>query len=538
MRALDPSSSLLTLPFGRTTVGAHLTVVVDEATSRRPLVVCTFDPGTGHLHALQAAGVKCEVVLGMEDFTALIGAYEPSDWFLFVDPRCSAMSFDPARLFGGLDESPRIVRHLIALDANAGGTSERVEFDSLGRVRRVQRYYDAVTWTVASGVACSLVPVSTFRRRPPVFSSLEQLRSELAARSCPSRDVPMTEPAFDLSTERGLLRLNERALAIDGGGTHESAALDPTARLIGNVAVHEGATVGERAVIVGPSVIGRGARIERGAVVAQAVVAAGATLQAAVTLRHRVAAGVWSDGQGPSDSAEWQPDEDVAPFVDEGPDPSPRLYPRVKTIAEAIVASLGLIVLSPLLALVAILIKLESRGPVFYGDPREAKDGRLFRCYKFRTMAVGAAAAQRDLMKANQMDGPQFKIDRDPRVTRLGRWLRLISLDELPQLFNVAMGQMSLVGPRPSPFRENQTCVPWRDARLSVRPGITGLWQVCRHDRSSGDFHQWIYYDMQYVRNMSFLLDLKILIATAITLGGKGHVPLSWMIAPTSKERV
>jgi lipopolysaccharide/colanic/teichoic acid biosynthesis glycosyltransferase len=125
----------------------------------------------------------------------------------------------------------------------------------------------------------------------------------------------------------------------------------------------------------------------------------------------------------------------------------------------------------------------------------------------------------------------------DPRVTRLGRWLRLISLDELPQLINVAMGQMSLVGPRPSPFRENQTCVPWRDARLSVRPGITGLWQVCRHDRSSGDFHQWIYYDMQYVRHMSFLLDLKILIATVITLGGKGHVPLSWMIA-SSKEHV
>jgi lipopolysaccharide/colanic/teichoic acid biosynthesis glycosyltransferase len=94
------------------------------------------------------------------------------------------------------------------------------------------------------------------------------------------------------------------------------------------------------------------------------------------------------------------------------------------------------------------------------------------------------------------------------------------------------MGQMSLVGPRPSPFRENQMCIPWRKARLSVRPGITGLWQICRHDRASGDFHQWIYYDLLYARHMSLWLDLKILAATAATLGGRGHVPLSWMISP------
>ena len=136
-------------------------------------------------------------------------------------------------------------------------------------------------------------------------------------------------------------------------------------------------------------------------------------------------------------------------------------------------------------------------------------------------------------MATNQMDGPQFKMDRDPRVTRLGRMLRAISLDELPQLLNVAVGQMSLVGPRPSPFRENQMCIPWREARLSVRPGITGLWQVCRHERATGDFHQWIYYDLLYVRHMSPWVDLKILFATVITLGGKGHVPLSWVIPPS-----
>ena len=103
----------------------------------------------------------------------------------------------------------------------------------------------------------------------------------------------------------------------------------------------------------------------------------------------------------------------------------------------------------------------------------------------------------------NEVDGPQFKMDGDPRVTRVGAWLRRVSLDELPQLFNIVLGHMSFVGPRPSPFRENQICIPWREARLSVRAGISGLWQVCRAERSAGDFHQWIHYDLLYVRNMS-----------------------------------
>jgi lipopolysaccharide/colanic/teichoic acid biosynthesis glycosyltransferase len=150
-------------------------------------------------------------------------------------------------------------------------------------------------------------------------------------------------------------------------------------------------------------------------------------------------------------------------------------------------------------------------------------------------MFQGADAQQRQLYANNQLDGPQFKLDHDPRVTRVGRWLRSISFDELPQLINVLRGEMSIVGPRPSPFRENQTCVPWRAGRLSVLPGISGLWQVCRHDRKAGDFHQWIYYDLLYV---SPWLDLKILLATVLTLGGRWPVRLSWMLdAADATER-
>jgi lipopolysaccharide/colanic/teichoic acid biosynthesis glycosyltransferase len=128
------------------------------------------------------------------------------------------------------------------------------------------------------------------------------------------------------------------------------------------------------------------------------------------------------------------------------------------------------------------------------------------------------------------VDGPQFKMKDDPRITSVGRLVRMTNIDEIPQLFNVLLGHMSLVGPRPSPFRENQICVPWRRARLSVRPGITGLWQICRERRSSGDFQQWIFYDTLYVRHASTWLDIKIILATVFTLGGFRRLPPSYFV--------
>jgi lipopolysaccharide/colanic/teichoic acid biosynthesis glycosyltransferase len=226
----------------------------------------------------------------------------------------------------------------------------------------------------------------------------------------------------------------------------------------------------------------------------------------------------------------------ATPALREQERPRQSLYGSLKPLLEGAAAILGLLLLSPLLLVIAALIKLDTRGPVFYGHKREGKDGRVFRCWKFRTMVEGAQARERELQARSQVDGPQFKLRDDPRLTRVGRFLRPTSFDELPQLLNVALGQMSLVGPRPSPFRENQLCVPWREGRLSVRPGITGLWQVCRHARAAGDFHQWIQYDLLYVRHISFAVDLKILIATLLTGGGKGHVPLSWILPASLEE--
>jgi lipopolysaccharide/colanic/teichoic acid biosynthesis glycosyltransferase len=216
-----------------------------------------------------------------------------------------------------------------------------------------------------------------------------------------------------------------------------------------------------------------------------------------------------------------------------------RLHLAAKRVMDVVLSFLGLLVLSPFLLLVAIVIKLDSAGPVLFVHQRERKGGKEFPCFKFRTMRADAHREQRMLYKQSILDGPQFKVPRDPRLTSVGPWLRSTNIDELPQLINVLLGHMSLVGPRPSPFRENQICVPWRRARLSVRPGITGLWQVCRgEDRSRGDFHEWIFFDIAYVRHVSVWLDLKIVLATLLTLGGRWSVPMSWMIPAARRKPV
>jgi lipopolysaccharide/colanic/teichoic acid biosynthesis glycosyltransferase len=158
---------------------------------------------------------------------------------------------------------------------------------------------------------------------------------------------------------------------------------------------------------------------------------------------------------------------------------------------------------------------IEDGTPLFFGHRRQGRGGKVFTCWKFRTMHRDAEKAARQLEQYNRADGPQVLIPNDPRVTRIGRILRKTNLDELPQFWNVLTGQMSLVGPRPSPDDENQYCPAWRDLRLSVRPGITGLWQLKRTREPGEDFQEWIKYDIQYVLKASFWFDLVILVRTA-----------------------
>lgn len=176
-----------------------------------------------------------------------------------------------------------------------------------------------------------------------------------------------------------------------------------------------------------------------------------------------------------------------------------------------------LIVASPIMLLIAIVIKLTSPGPVFFVQDRVGLNKRRFKMYKFRTMEVDAEQRQLELEALNEADGPVFKMKNDPRITRPGTWLRKTSLDELPQLFNVLQGDLSLVGPRPLPERDFQRFDQhWFNRRFSVKPGITCIWQIS--GRSETSFDKWIVQDLEYIEKWSLGLDLKILFKTVPTV--------------------
>lgn len=214
-------------------------------------------------------------------------------------------------------------------------------------------------------------------------------------------------------------------------------------------------------------------------------------------------------------------DEPVITLV---PPPMSGWQLTTKRVIDIIGATILLILLAPVFAIIALTIKFTSEGPVFFIQDRVGLNKRKFPMKKFRTMLSNAEALQASLEHLNEASGPVFKIEDDPRITPVGRFLRRTSLDELPQLFNVLQGHMSLVGPRPLPLRDYAGfSEDWHRRRLSVRPGITCLWQVL--GRSSISFDKWMELDMEYIKRWSLWLDLKILLQTVhVVLARKGAV--------------
>ncbi len=184
----------------------------------------------------------------------------------------------------------------------------------------------------------------------------------------------------------------------------------------------------------------------------------------------------------------------------------------VKRLLDIVGSACGILLASPVLIAAAIAIKISAPGPVFFRQVRAGRHGRKFTMIKFRSMVIDAEAQRAKLAHLNEMDGPVFKIKKDPRITRVGRLLRSTSIDELPQLFNVLFGDMSLVGPRPPLPSEVLQYEAWQRRRLSVKPGLTGLWQVS--GRNHLDFDQWMALDLKYIDTWSLWLDLKIIALT------------------------
>lgn len=194
------------------------------------------------------------------------------------------------------------------------------------------------------------------------------------------------------------------------------------------------------------------------------------------------------------------------------------LYDFVKRFIDIIASLVGLLILSPIILIVCILIKIESKGPVIFSQIRIGKNLREFKMYKFRSMVINAEELKAKLQEKNEMSGPMFKMKDDPRITKVGKFIRKTSIDELPQLLNVLKGDMSLVGPRPSLPKEVKEFEPWMLERFSVKPGLTCIWQVS--GRNNIDFEDWMKLDIKYVRERSTIIDLKLIFKTFFVLFG------------------
>jgi lipopolysaccharide/colanic/teichoic acid biosynthesis glycosyltransferase len=286
------------------------------------------------------------------------------------------------------------------------------------------------------------------------------------------------------------------------------AEIEAGADFTGPVWIGAGRRVGEEASVVGPAVLwdDPAARPEEAPIPWPALGAGGR----AWPFRRR--ASRLRDGH----PRRWQPPAHESP-----PAPTHRLRTKRLPGKRAFDIVFSLLVLActlPVYPLLMLLIILEDGWPVFFVHQRQSFGGKRFPCFKLRTMRKDAHR-MRDVVEAkNQVDGPQVYIKDDPRLLRIGRWYRKLNVDELPQFLNVLVGHMSVVGPRPSPYEENQFCPPWQEARLSVRPGITGLWQVMRTRRKGLDFQEWIRYDIEYVENASWGRDLRIIWKTIVIL--------------------
>ncbi len=195
---------------------------------------------------------------------------------------------------------------------------------------------------------------------------------------------------------------------------------------------------------------------------------------------------------------------------------SKKRYDILKRALDIVCSVIALVALSPIFLVTAMAIKLEDRGPVIFSQDRTGKGGRVFRMYKFRSMCVGAEKQRNQLLDRNEADGPLFKIADDPRVTRVGRFIRRTSIDELPQLVNILKGEMSVVGPRPLVTYEQAACSEYQAQRLLVKPGLTCIWQVS--GRSDTKFDEFIEMDLEYIRNRSLWLDIKLVFQTVVVV--------------------
>ncbi|MFQ5427456.1 MAG: sugar transferase [Thermodesulfobacteriota bacterium] len=306
-------------------------------------------------------------------------------------------------------------------------------------------------------------------------------------------------------------------------------AISPRSYLLGPAVIGDNCVVRDHAQVIGPVILGSDCFIDEGAIVRESILWKSTEVRGGASLFYCVAASNTDIKAGQSYNNKTlvgditHGDANIVTSRDRTESVSgvtmarmeavrSRAYLMTKRVMDLLLSTTALLLLSPLMLAIAIIIKLDSPGAILYRQKRCGKGGREFCMFKFRTMIKDAHKLQKKYMESKNVDGPVFKLDEDPRITRIGGFLRKTSLDELPQLMNVIRGDMSLVGPRPLVMGEMKFSQSWRDIRLKVKPGVTGLWQV--EGRNTPYFHDWIRYDVAYVKEQSLTGDLKIILKT------------------------
>jgi len=408
----------------------------------------------------------------------------------------------------------------------AGGEKVLVSKDKLIGFRRfykdmIQRVPSPSDWPHYLFIKTRVInKLLTESNLPLSFSTFLDVVSDNSLAIC---GLGVAGAVCDLGTDGGLLTFLATYLQSSfvyeeefaRTASHYEETIADSARLFGKILLGKNVRVDKDALIIGPTMVGDGAKVSEGAVIKNCIVGPDVSIPSNDIVQNQVLIDSHSTCKlRPCKIA-------LKPTQHQSCTKTFRTWPKFsyagcfKRIVDIFGSAVVIILFAPVIPLIALAIKLNSPGPVFFKTRRQGLHGREFNCLKFRTMVVGANEMQDRLRIVNQMDGPQFKIDNDPRVNTVGKFLRDTYIDEIPQFFNVLLGQMGIVGPRPSPEAENTLCPSWRDARLSVRPGITGLWQVARTRRPMKDFQEWIYYDTEYVRKLSLKLDIWICFKTA-----------------------
>jgi len=421
-----------------------------------------------------------------------------AELFLLTDPR-SLVLFKLSRVLEALTWIEPQVMFIRLHDTRERGYRERVVTDQHGRFVRFQRLYNVVDPRLARVALTpereiaqlwqsAADPLSGWRRLRKFIYRGERLtmstegnvyerenRAELGAFM---QDLVQSWNRPDVTVTR--------AARLDGVGWRDPAAsIEPGARIVAPVWVGAGRKLDSTTAVIGPAVI-------------------------------------WDDpaSRPPSEAIQWLNLEPTSLPEEAASANVPPLGRAFKRLFDIVFSIIALVLTCWVYPLVMLAIWIEDGRPFLFTHRRETLGGREFPCIKFRSMRKDAHTLKAQLAKENIADGPQFAIppEKDVRLTRVGKIIRKLDIDELPQFINVLLGHMSIVGPRPSPYSENQFCPAWREARLSVRPGVTGLWQIKRTRRAGSDFQEWIKYDLEYVEKMSVWLDLKIVWATIVLI--------------------